>query len=242
MHVRVRIAEAVRIRLQGIGALGVRQPIAEVGVKLRAEYFRPFEKSPSHFLRGRKENGTQDKARDTLGMFFGIGQCQRRAPGTADQQPLGDIEMVTDDFEIGDEVSGRIGAARQIGMAPAGATLVDQEDVIARRIEQGPVRMLRTAARSSMQKDDGAATPAADFFDVDPVTVSDVQHARVERPEGFRQCFHHRLLSTEFCGGQDGCADTARKRVCISPLQSRRRRGRALQLYRGWQPGTVHLR
>ena len=102
---------AADVRRERIGAFGGRQPVSEIGIKLGAEGPWSLDEGPLHFPLRAEKDGTQNKARDTLGMFLGIRQRQRRAPGTSDQQPSRNAEMVADDFEIVDEMAGRIGGA-----------------------------------------------------------------------------------------------------------------------------------
>jgi hypothetical protein len=53
-----------------------------------------------------------------------------------------------------------------------------------------------------MQEGDGAAAFAANLLDVNPVSISDVEHARVKRTEGFGQRFHSLIAHTEIRRGQ----------------------------------------
>ena len=68
-------------------------------------------------------------------------------------------------------------------MAAAGAALVEQEGMEARRIEQPPVEVLRAAARSAVQKHRRDAAGAAHLLDIEPVTLADAEHARIERAQ-----------------------------------------------------------
>jgi hypothetical protein len=118
--------------------------------------------------------------------------------------------MPADDLDVIDQMSGAVGGAREIGVAPSGAPLVDQKHMISCRVEQGTVYELRSAARSAMKKDDGAAAFAADLLNVNPMPVSNVEHARIERPEGFGKCFHRLPAEHEIrAPASDGCATTA---------------------------------
>ena len=54
---------------------------------------------------------------------------------------------------------------------------------MARGIEKGAVAVLRAAARPAVKKDGRDAAFCADLFDVKPVPVAHIQHARVERTE-----------------------------------------------------------
>jgi hypothetical protein len=98
--------------------------------------------------------------------------------------------MIANGFEVGDEVTGRVGGPGKIRVAAAGAALIHQEDVIARRIKQHPMQMLRAAARTAVEKGDRPAALATDFLDIDPMPVSDVQHAGIEWTECFGELLH----------------------------------------------------
>jgi hypothetical protein len=118
--------------------------------------------------------------------------------------------MSAHDLQVVDQMSGAIGNAREIGMAPARAALVDQEHMISCRIEQGAVYELRSAAWSAMQEDDRAPAFAADLFNVNPMPVANVEHARIERSESFGECSHRLPAEHEIRGpASDGCATTA---------------------------------
>ena len=110
--------------------------------------------------------------------------------------------MLANDLKIADEVVGRIGGERQVGVAASGAPLVEKKDVVAGGIEQRAVHVLRSAARSAVQEHDRPAAFLADFLDVDPMPVADVEHAGVEGAERFGQRFHRDLVSTLSYHGQ----------------------------------------
>ena len=78
-------------------------------------------------------------------------------------------------------------------MAASGAALIEQEDVVARRVEQRPVHVLRSAARPAVQEHDGPAALGSDFLDVDPMPIADIDHAGVEGAERVRQGLHFRF-------------------------------------------------
>ena len=106
-------------------------------------------------------------------MRLGVREGEGRAPRAADHQPALDAEVLADRLDVGDEVLRRVGGERQIRMAAPGAALVEQEGVEARRIEQPPVQVLRSAARSAVQEHRRDAAGAADLLDVQPMAVAD---------------------------------------------------------------------
>jgi hypothetical protein len=88
--------------------------------------------------------------------------------------------MDADALDVGDEVLGGIGVGRKIGVAAAGATLIEQDGVEALRIEQQTMAVLRSAARAAVQKDSGNSATRADFLHVKPMAVADSEHDRIE--------------------------------------------------------------
>ena len=54
---------------------------------------------------------------------------------------------------------------------------------MARWIEQATVDVLRAAARTAVEKHNGYAAALTELFDVEPMPVANVEHARVEGAE-----------------------------------------------------------
>jgi hypothetical protein len=68
-------------------------------------------------------------------------------------------------------------------MAAPGPALVEEKDVVVRRIEKRAVRVLRAAARAAVQENDGPSAFFPDLLHVDPMPIADIQHAGVEWAE-----------------------------------------------------------
>ncbi len=62
---------------------------------------------------------------------------------------------------------------------PPAAALVEQQNVVARRIEQPAMRRPAAAARAAMQEDRRDPAPRAAAFPIDAVSVADVEPSRV---------------------------------------------------------------
>lgn len=74
-------------------------------------------------------------------MDFCVGERQRTPPGTAEDKPPFDIEMIAEPLDVGDQVVGGIGGQIHVRRAsvrgtPAAASLVVQHDAIALGIEE----------------------------------------------------------------------------------------------------------
>jgi hypothetical protein len=91
--------------------------------------------------------------------------------------------MPANDFKVGDKVRRRVGNAREVGMTAAGTALIDQKNMVPQRIKEGSVKGLRSASRATMQKYDWPAAFRADFLDVDPMAVANIEHAGVKGTE-----------------------------------------------------------
>ena len=68
-------------------------------------------------------------------------------------------------------------------MAAACAPLIEQKDVIAIRVEQRAVEMLRAGARAAVKEHARTSVSPAHFFNVDPVPVARGNHAGIERAQ-----------------------------------------------------------
>ena len=121
----VGTGEALDVSGQGIVTLLDREVIAERFEKLGAEYLRSFDEGPFGLFICSEKEGAQDEAGYAVGVFFGIGERERRPPRAANDRPFLYAEMFADHFQVGDQMGGRVGAAGEVGVAAAGAALVD---------------------------------------------------------------------------------------------------------------------
>ncbi len=88
--------------------------------------------------------------------------------------------MGTQALHVGDQVIGRVVAGLAAGSAAAAAALVEQHGTVAPRIEEAALARAAAAARTAMQIHRRQARPAADLFEIEAMTVADIQPARVE--------------------------------------------------------------
>src|SRR5436190_218541 len=78
-----------------------------VGIDLRGAAFLVH---PVDLWLLQKEDSAQDQLGDAFGILLGIGQCERRAPASAEYLPLVDFRDLRPQlFDILDQVPGRIG-------------------------------------------------------------------------------------------------------------------------------------
>ena len=75
-------------------------------------------------------------------------------------------------------------------MASPGAALIDQKDVVAARIEEGPVEDLGSAPGAAVQEENRLPALRPDFLDLAPMPIADVEHAGVKGAEGFGEGLH----------------------------------------------------
>jgi hypothetical protein len=93
-------------------------------------------------------------------------------------------EVFAQPLQIGDQVPGRVVLETRMGPAAAAATLVEEDDAIARGVEK-PARA-RVAARTgtAVQENRRLARGIAAFLPVDLVTVADGQMTLAARLDG----------------------------------------------------------
>jgi hypothetical protein len=125
---------------------------------------RTTEKDPAHHQR-----------RDPFGIGFGIGQRQRRPPGTAEHQPALDPELLTNQFHVRDQIPGGIGHERGMRRRAPAAALIEQHRPIALGIEETAMRRLAPRARPAMQKDRRNPIGTSAFLDIEPMPIVDDQ-------------------------------------------------------------------
>ena len=183
LHGGIGIGEPPQIGRQRIGALGLWQETDEIRIEVGAKPLRALDERPFDLCARAEEDGAHDEPGNPLGMRLGIRDGERRSPRAADDQPALDAEVHAYRLDVGDEMLRRVGLERQIGMAAAGAALIEQEGVEARRIEQPPMHVLSAAARAAVQEQRRDTVGGAHLLDVKPVAVADAEHARIERAQ-----------------------------------------------------------
>ena len=176
-----------------VAALGFRDRRDEVLPGIGKERVGPLLIEPLELARPQRENAAQDDLADTGRMRLGIGERERRAPGTAAELPALEPEMFAQPLHVGHKIPGRV--LGKLGMRrrlPA-AALVEQDDSIGVRIVRAPHRRVGAATRPAMHDDDRFALWIAAFLEIDAVQIGHFQRAGpigldlgVERPSAHR--------------------------------------------------------
>ena len=104
-------------------------------------------------------------------MRFGIGERERAAPGTAEQQELLDAEMFAQRLDIGDQVGCGIVGQFAAGGRTAGAALIVDDDPVGTGIEKPPMHRRRPGTGAAMEKDHRNAAGMAGLFPVHRVNA-----------------------------------------------------------------------
>ena len=122
---RIGIRQAAHIGMKRIGAFVIRQPIAEIFEEFGPENLRRAHEGPLDFAARAEKNRPQHEARGALGVRLRIGECQRRTPRAANDEPFIDIEMPANGFDVGDEMLCCVGIAGEMRMTAPGAALIE---------------------------------------------------------------------------------------------------------------------
>ena len=137
---------------------------------------------PVDLARARAEHAAQHERLDTRAMQLRIAQRQRCAPRAPQHDPPArHAEVDAQGLDVIDQVLRRVGG-KPVGRArtPA-ATLVEQHDVIARRVEQPSVICIAAAARPAMQEKRGPPRRVPAAFPVDLMAAADLKEAGPRR-------------------------------------------------------------
>src|SRR6266508_4753865 len=101
----------------------------------------------------------QDDLRDPVGVAFGVGQAQGRAPGPSEHQPALDAKLAPQQFDVREEVRRRVrreadGRVAGVWHAPAASSLVEQHDSVRAGVEVS-THTRGTSGAWAAVKDDG---------------------------------------------------------------------------------------
>ena len=98
---------------------------------------------------------------------------------------------MTDAFDIGDQMPGRVRPHTGMGPRPAASALIEQDDPPVLGVEIPPHRGAAAAARTAMKDHHRRPLGIAALLHIDMMAVAHVQHAlvkRVDRREQMRRC------------------------------------------------------
>ena len=124
---------------------------------------------PVDFLLAQEEDAAQDEFCDLIGMSLGIGERQGRTPGSAEDLPALNAQVLADFLDIGDEVPGGVCFERRVGRALAAAALVKIHDAVFFGVEEAALFGLGAAAGTAVQKNHRLARGVTAFLEVDLV-------------------------------------------------------------------------
>ena len=143
-----------------------------------------FLVEPFQLPAAQHEDAAQDQLGHALRMGLRIGQRQGRTPAAAEHLPAVDRKVPAQRLDVGHQVPG--GVVHQVGVrrGTAGATLVEQDDPVLRRIVE--LAHLRRAATAgpAMQHHHRLAVGVAALFVVQRVALVDLERTGVVGRDG----------------------------------------------------------
>src|SRR5690606_35280404 len=123
-----------------------------------------------------RKDAAHDQRADMAGMGLGVRQRQGRTPRSAEYQGLlGFQHFCAQTLYIGNQIPGCIVVQAGMRRRPAAAALVEQQYVVAFRIEQLPMGGGTAAAGAAMQKNGGLARRVAAKLPIHTMAVVGLQ-------------------------------------------------------------------
>ena len=121
-----------------------------------------------------------------LGVLLSVGEDQRGAPRTAEEQPALHAEVFTQPLHVRDQmvrgvaaqIRGRVGGVR--GAASA-AALVEEDDPVSVGVEPPPYDRAAARPRPAVHDERGLATGVAADLPVHEMAVADIEHPLLVR-------------------------------------------------------------
>ena len=147
---------------------------------VRPELSRPAAIEPVQLALSRQEDAAQRQEGRRLGMCFGIGKRQGRAPASPENGPSVDAKCRSDQFDIADEMPGGIRRRRGVGPRPATTALIEEDHPKRFGVEIAPHRRAASTAGAAMQDDNRRALGIAALFDIDLMAIAHIQHPLIE--------------------------------------------------------------
>ncbi len=179
----VRVPEGAVIGVDDVAAAqSLGQGAAPSLPRLGEEEAQSVAKEPVELFAPAGRDAEEHECADVSGKTFGVGQRQSATPRSAEDQPVPDAEVRPEPFDVGDQVVG--GVARQVrvgrtgvGAAASAVALIEEDDVVPRRIEELALPRRTAGARAAVEHEGGPALRIAAGLPVDQVAAADVQHA-----------------------------------------------------------------
>ncbi|CFP67388.1 Uncharacterised protein [Bordetella pertussis] len=136
---------------------------------------RAFLVEPLHFGAPQPENPAHHQFADMLRVGLRVSQRQGRAPRAAEHQPaLGAHHFGAQVLDVGHQVPGGVVLQAGVRQRAAAAALVEQQHVVAARVEQLAVHRRAAAARAAMQEYRRLALRVAAQLPIDLVAVAGI--------------------------------------------------------------------
>ena len=142
---------------------------------VREQAARALLVEPANILRAGEEDAAHDQAMHALGVGLRVGQGQGRTPGTAEQHPFVDAQVLADALKVGDQIPGGVVLETGPWRRAAAATLVEGDNMVEVRVEIAAALGVATGAGASMDEHDRQAFGGATFIDIQGVGVIDSQ-------------------------------------------------------------------
>ena len=122
-----------------------------------------------------QEDAAQRKSEAMLRMRFGIRKCETGPPGSTEDEPAIDIEMLPEGLNVRDEMSCRV--VRQVAerCRTPGTPLVKNHDPVVARIEEPPMRRNGASPRPSVQEDDRDAFGVSALLPIEMMRIIDCE-------------------------------------------------------------------
>ena len=178
----------LRVGIAKQGDIGIDEPVLAQVVRNSARKLLPLARKdapdvlhdPLHLAaRGRRDK-PQHHRRHAMGMSLRVGEAERGAPGQAENGPAIDAQPFAQHLDVGDKVSGGVGAEIGVGFArerPAAPrpALVEQHCAIEARIEEATLTRRTARPGTAMQKERGLAGGSPATLPVHLVPTANVE-------------------------------------------------------------------
>ncbi|KAG1190673.1 hypothetical protein G6F35_013892 [Rhizopus arrhizus] len=170
--------QALVVRRHQVAAFGVGDGRQIFFPAVREEPRRAFLVEPLDFRAAQAEDAAHHQFAHVRRVRLGVSQRQGRPPRPAEHQPLVRAhDLGAQALDIGHQVPGRVVVQAGVRLGTAATALIEQQHVVALRIEQLTMHGRTTAARAAMQEDGGLAVRIARHFPIDLVAVAGIQDA-----------------------------------------------------------------
>lgn len=134
-----------------------------------------FLVEPVDVLRTAEEDAAQDQRMDPLGMGLRVGQRQGRAPGTAEQHPLLDTQVLAQALHVRHQLPGAVLLQAGVGRGTAATALVEGDDTVEVGIEEATRQGIATGAGAAVDEDDRQSVRRTAFVGIQHMRFVDGQ-------------------------------------------------------------------